>query len=173
MEIYNFWDVHWVDLIGRSRIQWFLSQNHRKFIQQSTQISENTIFKDLRGFWGLGWSFLPSKPIPWDRFHLEVSVGGPNSSQSSTKYRNVSKMTCGPRLCPYTIHRLETSCDVTMIVCLMSVAGCISENTFSNGPSNVSAWFLETGDLKNRLTNHKTTTKLNTFQDVWSYFAID
>ena len=106
MEIHKFWDVHWVDLIGRNRIHWFLSQNLRKLILASTQILQNRIFKDLHGFWGLGWSFLPSKPIPWDRSHLEASVGGPISSQSSTKYRNVPKMTCGPRLRPYTIHRL-------------------------------------------------------------------
>ena len=31
-----------------------LVRNHIKFIQLSTQVLENTIFKDLRGFWGLG-----------------------------------------------------------------------------------------------------------------------
>ena len=64
MESYNLWDIYKVDLIARSRTHFFLFQNNRKIIQLSTQILENTMFKDLRGFWGLGWFFLPSKPIP-------------------------------------------------------------------------------------------------------------
>ena len=40
----------------------------------------------------MGESLLPSSAIPGDRFHLEVSVFGPNSSQSFTSYRNISKV---------------------------------------------------------------------------------
>ena len=97
MGINKFWGVRWVDLVGRSRIHRCLSQNHRKFIKLSTEISEIWIFKHLRIFSVIGWSFLPSKPIPGDRFHFKVSVNGPNSFKSSTSNQNVSKVPANPK----------------------------------------------------------------------------
>ena len=97
MEINKFWGVRWVDLVGRSRIHRFLSQNHKKIIKLSTKILEILIFKHLRIFSVIGWSFLPSKPIPGDRFHLKVSVNGPNSFKSSTSNQNVSKVTANSK----------------------------------------------------------------------------
>ena len=41
---------------------------------------------------GHGVSLLPSRAIPGDRFHVEVSASGPNSSQSPTSYRNIPKV---------------------------------------------------------------------------------
>ena len=54
--------------------------------------TEQSIFQNTRWFSVMGESLLPSRAIPRDGFHLEVSVFCPNSSQCSTSYRNVSKV---------------------------------------------------------------------------------
>ena len=66
------------------RLVLLLLQKHRKSFLLAKDIWESTFSKICRDFRSWGGPFFPSKQNPGDRFHLEVSVSGPNSSQSST-----------------------------------------------------------------------------------------